>query len=58
MTFDQDTDAISDDNTLPALIAPSHHRPGGLMPNELFPDDATSGIRPFSDLVVLYPTKT
>lgn len=58
MTFDQDTDAISDDNTLPALIAPSHHRPGGLMPNELFPDDATSGIRPFSDLVVLFPTET
>lgn len=58
MTFDQDTNAISDDNTLPALIAPSHHRPGGLMPNELFPDDATSGIRPFSDLVVLFPTET
>ena len=58
MTFDQDTDAISDDNTLPALIAPSHHRPGGLMPNELFPDDATSSIRPFSDLVVLFPTET
>src|SRR5450830_266102 len=59
MTFDQDTESNSDHNNLPALISTaSNDQPGGLLPNEQFPDYAASGLQPFSDLPIIFPTET
>jgi hypothetical protein len=59
MTFDQDTESNSDHNHLPALISTaSNDQPGGLLPNEEFPDCAASGLQPFSDLPIIFPTET
>ena len=59
MTFDQETESNSDHNNLPALISTaSNDQPGGLMPNDQFPDYAASGLQPFSDLPIIFPTET
>lgn len=55
MTLDQNAETRSDGTNLPAIISHCVPKPpSGLLPRRLFPGE----LKPFSDLVIIFPTET